>query len=123
MRLRHASSAADDVESLLDQVDVDEVGDANRVFCDGESAPALDELSVEWPKPGTLTPGPCGDWNGLLLEGTLRRRPGVLEPAYMLCDREWGVPGDMTDPHRGLFCPVEKVEEVGVLKSPGEGGL
>lgn len=28
----------------------------------------------------------------------------------------------MTGPQRGLFWPVEKVAEVGVLKSPGEGG-
>jgi hypothetical protein len=28
----------------------------------------------------------------------------------------------MTGPQRGLFCPVEKVAVVGVLKSLGDGG-
>ena len=66
---------------------------------------------------------PWGDWNGLPPEGTLRRRPGVLEPAYMLWDREWDELGDATpDPHRGLPWPVEKVADVGVLKSLGDGG-
>jgi hypothetical protein len=120
VRLRHASSAVDDMESRLDQVDVDVVGDAR--LCDGEKAPALDELRPDGPKTGPLTPGPCGDWNGFPPDGTLRRRPGVLEPAYMLWDREWDDPGDMTGPHRGLFCAVEKVADVGVLKSPGDGG-
>jgi hypothetical protein len=41
----------------------------------------------------------------------------------MLWDREWEELGDMMEPHRGLFCPVEKVAEVGVLKSLGDGGL
>jgi len=123
VRLRHASSAVDDVESRLDQVDVEVVGDPSRLLCDGEKAPELDEFTIDGPKTGALTPVPCGDWKGLPPEGTLRRRPGVLEPAYMLCAREWEDPGDMTGPQRGLFCPVEKVAEVGVLKSPGEGAL
>jgi len=57
-------------------------------------------------------------------DGTLRRRPGVLLPAeYMLCDLEWDVVGDaMPEAHRGLLCAVEKVADVGVLKSPGDGG-
>jgi hypothetical protein len=121
VRLRHASSAADDIESRLDHVDA--VGDDSKLPCDGEKAPALDELRTGVPKAGPLMPGPCGDWNGLPPDGTLKRRPGVLAPAYMLCGREWDEPGDMTGPQRGLFCPVEKVAEVGVLKSPGEGGL
>jgi hypothetical protein len=41
----------------------------------------------------------------------------------MLCGRDWDEPGDMAGHQRGLFCPVEKVADVGVLKSPGEGGL
>jgi len=102
---------------------VEVVGDDNKLLCDGEKAPALDELRAEAPKTGPRAAGPWGDWNGLPPDGTLRRRPGVLEPpAYMLWDRECDEPGDMTGPQRGLFCPVEKVAEVGVLKSPGEGG-
>lgn len=122
VRLRQPSSAKDDVESLLDQVDVDVVGDASKLPCDGENAPALDELRVEEPNMGPLLLGPWGDWNGLPPDGTLSRRPGVREPAYMLWDREWDEPGDMTGPQRGLFWPVEKVADVGVLKSPGDGG-
>ena len=86
MRLRHASSVAEDIESRLDQVDA--VGDASRLLWVGENAPALDAVSPEGPNTGPRTPEPCGDWNGLPPEGTLRRRPGVLEPAYMLCARE-----------------------------------
>lgn len=57
-------------------------------------------------------------------EGTLSRRPGVRDPvAYMLWDLEWDEMGDATpDPQRGLLWPVEKVAEVGVLKSLGEMG-
>ena len=84
VRLRHPSSTTEDIESRLDQVDVDAVGDANKLPCDGENAPALDELNAEGPKRGPLRPGPCGDWNGLPPDGTLSRRPGVLEPVYML---------------------------------------
>jgi len=41
----------------------------------------------------------------------------------MLCDLEWDVVGDaMPEAHRGLLCAVEKVADVGVLKSPGDGG-
>jgi hypothetical protein len=110
------------VESRRDQAYVDVVGDVSRLLCDGEYAPLLDELRAEGENSGPRGLGPCGDWKGLPPEGTLKRRPGVLEPAYMLCEREWDAPGDITGPHRGLFCPVEKVAEVGVLKSPGEGG-
>lgn len=57
-------------------------------------------------------------------DGTLRRRPGVRFPdEYMLCDLECEVVGDaMPDAHRGLLWAVEKVADVGVLKSPGDGG-
>jgi hypothetical protein len=41
----------------------------------------------------------------------------------MLWDLEWEELGDATpEPQRGLPCPVEKVAEVGVLKSLGDGG-
>lgn len=124
VRLRHASSVLEEVESLLDQVDVGVVGDVSKLllFCCGENGPALGEPRAG-PKTGGRTPWPWGDWNGLLLDGTLKRRLGVLDPAYMLCERECELAGDMTDPHRGLFWPVENVAEVGVLKSPGEGAL
>jgi hypothetical protein len=71
-----------------------------------------------------LPPVAPGDWNGLFPEGTLKRRPGVREPVvYMLWDREWEVAGEETPgPHRGLLCPVENVEEVGVPYSLGETG-
>lgn len=80
-------------------------------------------LKPPGPSSGPLEPGPWGDWKGFPPEGTLSRRPGVREPAtYMLCDLVWDEPGDIMGPHLGLFCPVEKVAEVGVLKSLGEGG-
>lgn len=88
VRRLHASSAVDDVESRLDQAEVDAVGDENRLLWDGENAPLLDELKGEAPNSGPLAPGPSGDWNGLPPEGTLNRRPGVREPAYMLWGRE-----------------------------------
>lgn len=89
VRLRHASSATDDTESRLGQPPLDTVGDARRPPGGaGEKAPLFDVLSPEGPK-GPRWTGPCGDWKGLPPDGTLRRRPGVLEPLlYMLCDLE-----------------------------------
>ena len=50
----------------------------------------------------------------------------ITPVAYMLCDLEWDDVGEakVDDAHLmlGLVCPVEKVAEVGVLKSPGETG-
>lgn len=123
VRRRQASSATLDRESRRDQpLAFDTVGDASRVLWLGEKAPLLDVLMPEGPKRGPRTLLPCGDWNGLPPEGTLRRRPGVLAPAtYILCERECEEFGDtIPGPHRGLFCPVEKVAEVGVPKSLGE---
>ena len=39
---------------------------------------------------------------------------------YILCEREWDEVGEAMADHRGLLCPVEKVAEVGVLKSLGD---
>lgn len=72
------------------------------------------------PKTGRGRLLPSGDWNGFPPDGTLSRRPGVRLPAYILCEREWDEVGDATpEPHRGLLWPVEKVADVGVLKSLG----
>ena len=67
-------------------------------------------------------PGP--GWNGFAPEGTLSRRLGVwLALEYMLCVRECAEVGDAKSPiHRGELCAVENVADVGVLKSPGDGG-
>lgn len=123
VRRRQVSSAKLESESRLDQpLAFDTVGDASKVLWLGEKAPLLDVLIPGGPKRGFRTLAPCGDWNGLPPEGTLRRRPGVLTPAaYILCGRAWEEFGDaMPGAHRGLFCPVEKVADVGVPKSLGE---
>lgn len=80
VRRRHASSAFDD-ESRRENID--EVGDA-RTLLAGEYAAGFDVLPG--PRPKSVRPRlpPWGDWKGFPLEGTLRRRPGVLFPAYML---------------------------------------
>jgi len=122
VRRRQASSAALDAESRLDQFEFVEVGDS-RLLWAGEKAPLFDEFIPPGPNMGPRRLPPCGEWNGLPPDGTLSRRPGVLDPAYMLCAREWDELGDATpEPQWGLFWPVEKVADVGVLKSLGEAG-
>lgn len=122
VRRRHASSAAVEAESRLEKMD--EVGDAS-VLLAGENAPALELFIDPGPNNGRPRFPPSGDWKGFPPEdGTLSLRPGVREPVvYMLCDREWVEVGDATADHRGLLWPVEKVAEVGVLKSLGDTGL
>ena len=114
-----------EIDSLLDQAEaVDEVGEASCPGCPGENAPLLEVFTGPGPKRGPRTLVPWGRWKGFpLAEGTLSRRPGVREPAaaYMLWEREWDEMGEATpEPQRGLPWPVEKVAEVGVLKSLGE---
>lgn len=112
------------MESLLDQVCVEAVGDDKRLPFPGENGAPWGESIGPGPKCGLPKLAPSGDWNGLPPpDGTLSRRPGVLEPpTYMLCDRECEEAGEATpEPHLGLVCSVEKVAEVGVLKSLGEG--
>lgn len=127
VRRLQASSAALPIESRLDHPEFEAVGDESKLLWLGEYAPLFGTLSPAGPKWGPRRLPPWGDWNGLPPEGppdgTLRRRPGVLEPAYMLCDRECEELGDATpEPQRGLPWPVENVAEVGVLKSLGDGG-
>lgn len=122
VRRRQASSAVLEMDSRLDQLALEVVGDDRRPLLSVENPPAPGELIMPGPKPGLPTLIPCGEWNGLLPEGTLNRRPGVLEPAYMLWDRECDEIGEATpEPHLGLLCSVEKVAEIGVLQSLGEG--
>lgn len=117
--LRHASSCAfDDTESRLLPHAV--VGDVMTVL-PGEKA-GFDAL-MPW---GTMTvwptTAPGGPWKGCAPEGTLRRRPGAIRLSVnMLWDRECEVVGDAIADQRGLLWLVEKVADVGVLKSPGEG--
>lgn len=121
MRRLHASSLLLETESRLDdQPEVDEVGDGTRLEPAGGKAAGC-ELFI-WAGPNMGLPGAV--WNGFALEGTLSRRPGVRLPAlYILCERAWDDVGEaIPDAHRGLLCAVENVAEVGVLKSPGEGG-
>jgi hypothetical protein len=124
VRRRQASSAALDMESLRDQPEVEAVGEDSKLLLPGDNAPELDEFRLPAPNAGRPRAAPWGDWNGLPPEGTLRRRPGVRMPGvYILCDRECEDEGDaIPDPHRGLFWPVEKVADVGVLKSLGDTG-
>ena len=124
VRRLHASSAALPTESRLDQPEVDTVGDDSKLLWLGEYAPLFGTLRPGGPNTGPRRLPPCGDWNGFPPEGTLNRRPGVLEPvAYMLWDLECDELGDATpEPQRGLPCPVENVADVGVLKSLGDGG-
>ena len=63
----------------------------------------------------------CGDWNGIGPEGTDSRRacaPPPQKPPLREIVEEEGDPNE--EPYPGLFCPVEKVVEVGVL-APSEG--
>jgi hypothetical protein len=78
---RHASSAALVIESRREKID--DVGEATTLI-DGESGPA-EALMRVGPKSGRPGVVPWGDWKGLPAEeGTLNRRPGVRDPAYML---------------------------------------
>lgn len=126
VRRRHASSGLLDIDSRLAQGPVDAVGELTRLLFAGEKTPAFEAFIAPGPNIGRPMCRPWGDWKGFAPDGTLRRRPGVLVPAeYMLsaCELEWDRVGDVIpEAHRGLVCPVEKVAEVGVLKSLGEGG-
>ncbi len=118
VRRRHASSAALDMDSRRDHPAEDTVGEERRLLLlEDAKTPLLDELMGPGPKRGRPRPGAGATWNGLPLDGTLSRRPGVRLPAaYMLWDREWEDVGDATpDPHLGLPWLVENVADVGVL--------
>jgi hypothetical protein len=123
VRRLQASSDGFDMESLRTELAVDAVGEARTLDRPGEKVPEFDVFRPAGPKWGPRIFAPCGDWNGLPPDGTLSRRPGVLDPAYILWERECDEIGDATpEPHRGLVWPVEKVAEVGVLKSLGDAG-
>lgn len=89
---------------------------------DGDRAPLFDVLTLPGPKSGRLWPALGDVVKGYPLDGTLRRRPGVRVPCvYMLWERECDEMGEATpEPQRGLFWPVEKVADVGVLRSLGD---
>ena len=118
VRRLQASSELLVTDSRLDQVDplVVEAG-LDSILLDGESAPRLDEFMLF----NGGAPYPCGDWNGFPADGTDNRRSRFRWPLYRLCVLEWEEIGDcMPEPHLGLFWPVEKVAEVGVLNPEGE---
>lgn len=81
MRRRQASSAFDDVDSRREKID--DVGDANMLLT-GEYGPAVEVLVGLGANSGRPRLVPCGDWNGIPPDGTLKRRAGVLLLAYML---------------------------------------
>ena len=97
------------------------VGEESRLLLAGEKAPELEVFMTPGAKEGRPTLTPAGAWKGLLPgAGTLRRRLGVRESVYMLCEREWEDVGEAKPDHLGLLWPVEKVADVGVLKSLGD---
>jgi len=80
VRRRQASSFELEMESRLDQPEVDAVGDDRRLPPFGERAAELEVFTTPGPKTGRPA-APWGDWNGLPApEGTLSRRPGVRLP-------------------------------------------
>ena len=101
---------------------VDDVGDVTKPPLDEENRPPLEAFGGPEPS-NTGLPG-AWDWKGSAADGTLRRRPDVRDPeVYMLWERECEVVGEARPgPHRGLPCPIENVDEVGVLNSLGEDG-
>lgn len=82
-----------------------------------ETVDAVDEgsgLMYCWPK----LPPALGPWNGLLPDGTDKRRPGVRDPQFKPRDEDVG---DWTpDENLGLPVPAENVADVGVLMPPGD---
>lgn len=121
VRRLQASSEALVIDSLRDQIDpVVEVVGLGMILLEGEKDPMLELKGVK--VEGGAYEFTCGDWNGFPADGTDNLRPGVLCP-YRLAVRECEDIGDCSPeaPHRGLFWPVEKVAEVGVL-NPGEFG-
>lgn len=100
VRRRQASSTLA-MESRREKME--EVGEASTLGA-GDKAPGLELLIGPGPKSARPRFAPWGDWKGLPPDGTLRRRPGVRDPAYMLCERECDEDGDaIPEPHFGLL--------------------
>ena len=126
MRLLHASSALLEVESLRPPHAVPGFdGEVARLLGVGEKAPTLELfIGPGPPNKGRPMAETLDGWKGFAADGTLRRRPwGRISGLYKLCEREWPPVGDaMPEPQRGLERPVEKVADIGVLKSLGDAG-
>jgi hypothetical protein len=63
--------------------------------------------------------GPYGCWKGLVPDGTLSRRPGVLFPKKPPARDEVETGEPIEEPYPGLPGVIEYAD-VGVLMSPGE---
>jgi hypothetical protein len=103
---------------VVGEATMEAFGGAKATLCELLRGPAPPNMGL----PGAFWKTP--DWNGFGAEGTLSRRPGVREPdVYMLWERECEDAGDIIPgTHLGLVCPVEKLDDVGVSYSVGEGG-